>query len=168
VKRIYLVLPMVAVALFAVFYARWQTNEKSRASTTARDPYANRDGKSEAERELAGGKLVVVRCGLPEDWFREYCQILRTRYEIEVRVIAGCMLTTPIRNYASSFNEVMDKRIKALFGDDVFKKAEGEAKVLFEQRGTEKPANQALQRNDRSCHASCGARVAPATVVADL
>jgi hypothetical protein len=28
--------------------------------------------------------------------------------------------------------------------------------------------NQPLQRNDRSCHASCEARVAPATVVADL
>ena len=28
--------------------------------------------------------------------------------------------------------------------------------------------NQAPQRNARSCHASCGARVAPATVVAEL
>jgi hypothetical protein len=159
---------MLAVAVFAVVYARWQANEKSRASTAARDPYANRDGKSEAERELAGGKLVVVRCGLPEDWFREYCQILRTRYEIEVRVIAGCMLTTPLRNYASSYNEVMDKRIKSVFGDDVFKKAEAEAKVLFEQRGTEKPANQALEHNGDDRHASCYAPVAPIAAVAHL
>ena len=30
------------------------------------------------------------------------------------------------------------------------------------------PANQPLERNAYVCHASCGARVAPATVVADL
>jgi len=168
VKRIYLVLPAVAVALFAVFYARWQANEKSRALATTRDPYANRDGKSEAERELAGGKLVMVRCGLPEDWFPEYCRVSRTTYEIEVRVIADCRLTTSLRNYASSYNEVMEKRIKALYGSDVFKKIEAEAKVLFEQRGKEKPANQALEHNGDDRHASCYAPVAPIAAVAHL
>lgn len=120
---------------------QWQRAERARESTLVLDAFANRDGKREAERELAGGKLVVVLCGLPTDWFHEYCQIMRTRYEIEVRVIAGCMLTAPIRNYASSYNEVMEKRIRALYGDDVFEKVEAEAKVLFEQHGTEKPAN---------------------------
>jgi hypothetical protein len=69
-----------------------------------------------------------VTYGLPAPWVPQYREILRERHCIELRAIAGCVVTRPLLDYAASYNEVMAERITDRFGEQVFETAMEEAK----------------------------------------
>jgi hypothetical protein len=76
------------------------------------------------------------------------------------QVEAESKVSQKAENY---FEPNSEKEMKTTTDFDAGRRGECQA-----SNGFMNSANQPLQHNDRSCHASCGARVAPATVVADL
>ena len=136
-KRIYFLLPCLAVAAFAGYYRQWETARDEPATYCREDftdPYRHRDGRKEAESDLAHGKLRVVSFGLPAHWSGEYREILLHDYHIEHHAIAGCVVSEGILRYAAAYNQVMAQRIQALYGTHVFDDAAAKAATLYTER----------------------------------
>jgi hypothetical protein len=104
---------------------------KSSDKMGALDSYEGRDGTREAKAALREGRLVVLRYGQPAVWVSDYQRILRERYQIEVRTIAGCIVSEGLLAYARDYNAVMRPVIAERFGADVFDKVAKEAETMF-------------------------------------
>ena len=135
-KRIFLLFPLFALTAFAGYYRYWDMKRSAvlECSVESYDPYRNRDGHEEALTDIAHGKLRVVSYGLPAPWVREYREVLMRDYGIEYRAIAGCVVNDGILKYAAAYNEVMNQRIAALHGPQVFADADKKAGALYAER----------------------------------
>ena len=69
---------ILVVALF-VGYACWQDSGSIRGELVARF-------------DLARGHYIILALGYPPHWRPEYARLLRERYGIEERFVAGCMV----------------------------------------------------------------------------
>jgi len=101
--------------------------------TSCATDYSRRDaakGRSDARADLSAGKLALESFGLPAPWAGTYARLLRERYGIEKRSVAGCVVDSGIVSHADGFNEVMRAEIKRRFGVDVFERTAAEAKRL--------------------------------------
>jgi hypothetical protein len=91
---------------------------------------ARHSGQEDARRDIAGGVLANERYGLPVLGIDadsqvvlssdEYSQFLREHYGIELRFVAGCIVSERIRAHAAGYNEVMDVEIGRRFGTNVW------------------------------------------------
>jgi hypothetical protein len=84
-------------------------------------PLAYTRGKLAAHRDIARGRYVVLGYGLPTEDRPTYAQLLKKRYGIEFRVVAGCIVSKPLMDYSNGYDEVSSAAIKRKFGSDVFK-----------------------------------------------
>jgi hypothetical protein len=126
---------LLGVALFCL-YALWDAKMNRRECwlPSDADPYTQRDGTAEAKAVLARGQLIMVTYGLPGAGWIEYRTILSERYGIEMRTIAGCVVTSGVLRYAERFNAVMEPEIRRRYGDNVFDAAEEEAGARYSAR----------------------------------
>jgi hypothetical protein len=90
-------------------------------------------GRADALSELNKGVLAVESFGLPPAWVRLYEKILKEKYGIEDRTVAGCMVNDEIIGHAKGFNEVMEREIKKRWTEDVFEQASNEAHKEYER-----------------------------------
>jgi hypothetical protein len=87
---------------------------------------ARRAGHDQAESELRSGVLVVEVYGFPLP--PEYADILRDRYHIKLKRIAGdTHVTAKVIGHAEGYNEVSKREIKRRFGDRVLEAAADKA-----------------------------------------
>jgi hypothetical protein len=87
---------------------------------------ARKAGGAEATHDLQNGRLAIETYGLPMP--QEYAQILRARYDIEVRPIAGDTdVTAKVIGHKQGYNEVSEREINRRFGDGVIEQAAEEA-----------------------------------------
>src|SRR5258706_12438901 len=63
-------------------------------------------GKLTARFDVARGRFEVLAYGLPAPWRPEWANLLRERYGIEMRIVAGCALSQSLAAYADGYNEV--------------------------------------------------------------
>jgi hypothetical protein len=84
-------------------------------------------GRWAARFDLARGHYVILGYGLPPRGVMEYKQILQTRYGVEYRQVALCIVSKSLVSYADAYDEVSGAAIKNRFGQDVFKKSWDEA-----------------------------------------
>jgi hypothetical protein len=91
-------------------------------------------GRADARSELSKGVLAIESFGLPPPWVRLYEKILKERYGIEDRTVAGCMVNDEIIGHAKGFNEVMEREIKKRWPEDVFEQASIEAHKEYQRR----------------------------------
>ena len=99
-------------------------------------------GKTDAHHALAAGHLVVETYGLPPTHFEEYTRLMRERYAIEIRPIAGCCVTDTILGHSRGFNVVMEAEVEKRFGRNVCRQTVVEAERLHRARVLEAIANE--------------------------
>jgi hypothetical protein len=104
---------LVLASLFTGFLG-WQASARIRGQIVAR-------------LDLERGHYIVLALGLPAAWRSNAAQLLRERYGIEMRVVAGCVVTEPLLAYVDGYNEVSTKAANQKFGHDVFQESMAEA-----------------------------------------
>ena len=85
-------------------------------------------GKLSAHLDLMCGYYRILGYGLPPPWLHEYARLLRTRYGVEYRPVAGCVVSRPLLNYVDGYDEVSAAAINRKFRRDVFTEISEEAK----------------------------------------
>jgi hypothetical protein len=78
-------------------------------------------GRLVARIDLRRGHFVFLTYGLEPPERSEIARLLRERYGIELRTVAGDIVSNNLVSYVSAYNEVMDATIRQTFGHDVYK-----------------------------------------------
>jgi|HubBroStandDraft_5_1064220.scaffolds.fasta_scaffold622957_1 hypothetical protein len=86
-------------------------------------------GQLVAHFDVARGHYEILSLGLPVPWRSEFARILRERYGIEQRVVAGCMVTPQLLAYTEGYNRVSMTAANRRFGRDVFKESAADARL---------------------------------------
>ena len=73
-----------------------------------------------ARWDIAQGHFELLEYGVVLPWRIEYAHKLHTRYGIELRDVAGCIVSDSFREYVASYNEVSMAAANRRFGRDVF------------------------------------------------
>lgn len=84
-------------------------------------------GQLVAHFDVARGHYEILTFGLAAPWRSEFARILRDRYGIEQRVVAGCMVTPSLVAYTEGYNQVSMTAANLKFGRDVFKESADDA-----------------------------------------
>jgi len=92
---------------------------------------AYRAGRVEAEKDVAAGILAIEEFGFSAGTGG---QILRERYQIEVRAIAGCGVDDGILGHAAGYNSVSEPEIYRRFGRDHIATARNEGAKLWDEK----------------------------------
>jgi len=79
-------------------------------------------GKIKAHFDVARGHYAILIYGLSAESLPEAARLLRERYGIELRVVAGCIVTKPLVAYVDGYNMVGTAAVGHKFGHDVFEK----------------------------------------------
>jgi hypothetical protein len=91
---------------------------------------AYRAGRLEAQKDVAAGILAIERYGLGAG---SDAKILRERFQIEVRAIAGCVVDEKILGHAAGYNEVSEAEIDRRVGLNRVAEASEEAAELAKE-----------------------------------
>jgi len=75
------------------------------------------------------GRHEVLAFGLAAAWRSEYARLLRKRYGIEMRVVAGCCVKESLVAYVDSYNAVSADAASRKFGHNVFQE------IVIDARG---------------------------------
>jgi hypothetical protein len=94
---------------------------------------APRRGRLRARFDVWRGHYIVLAYGLPSPWRREYGQLPRERYAIEIHTVALCIVSETLCSYADSYNAVSAAAANRKFGHDVFKECAGVASKNWDQ-----------------------------------
>jgi hypothetical protein len=134
-NRTYLVVPLIGMLCFAgfYFYSRSHAPAAAPSATKPIDAYAARDGKQEAQAELAAGKLALIETGPAVSWDAERREIASSKYGVELRR-PGDFTTEGFARYMDAFNRVMKPAIVAKHGRGFFDELHREAIALAESR----------------------------------
>ena len=84
----------------------------------------------DARADLRDGKLITETAGFQAPWLSTNTRLLRERYGIELRMVAGCVVTPKILGHIHGYNEVMDVEIERRFGRNVFERTATEAERI--------------------------------------
>lgn len=134
-NRTNIILPIVLLAAFAGYFAYWKAHQPAKsAEVKVVDAYAGRDGRKEAEAELAAGKLVLIESAPPVSWDRERREIALAKYGLELRSRPESITTAAFAKYADAFNRVMRPKVIARHGRGVFDAIHRDAIALWEAR----------------------------------
>lgn len=120
--------------LVLVFAALFALSGHGLAGDPPESKAAAERGQREAKADLAAGKLAVESYGLMASYNIVYRQLLKERYGIEVRMVAGCVVDESITGHAQGYNGIMNAEIKKRFGEDVFEKTSKEAQELHRKK----------------------------------
>ena len=77
-------------------------------------------GEKEALEDIKADKLKLKTLGLKVGWFREWQEILWKEHEIQIDIIAGCMVSDEEIDYANGYNSISEAEIKKRFGENIF------------------------------------------------
>jgi hypothetical protein len=91
-------------------------------------------GESLARVDIARGRYVELGYGLPAPWVPEYTRLLRERYGVEHRPVAGCLVSKSLVSFVRAYNSVSTAAAKRRFGHDIFKESCNDAKRNWEQK----------------------------------
>ncbi len=88
-------------------------------------------GNVAARWDLHRGRYEVLTYGLPPRSRAEYARLLKERYGVQLRAVAGCIVNESLRSYASAYNKVTVVAINEKAGHDVFKECSEEAERRY-------------------------------------
>jgi hypothetical protein len=80
-----------------------------------------------ARFDTAQGRYEVLGYGLPVPWRDDYARLLRQRYGIRFRPVAGCIVSEELRSYVEGYNKVSGAAAERKFGNNIFSKTADEA-----------------------------------------
>ena len=91
-------------------------------------------GREAAAKDIKQGILAVETYGLPVACYAEYENLLKQKYGIELRPIAGCVVDDSILKHAKGYNEISDAEIERRFGKDIFGKTMQAAQKIYKNK----------------------------------
>lgn len=145
-RRLWLV-PFLGLAAFAAYYNHWNSlhaatvlckcksvHRNSPEPTMSSDDYAHRDGRKEAEADLRHGKLMILTYGLQAPWSLAFMEVLHRDHGVELRTVAGCIVTGDLMRYVDAYNEVMERHLISVHGKDFFDREIRKARAFHAER----------------------------------
>jgi hypothetical protein len=112
---------LAAVIGIVLFFIAWWLSASVRGYVVARF-------------DVARGHYEVQSFGLPARWSPDYARLLRERYGIEHRTVAGCVVSESLVSYVSAYNSVTKAAAEHKFGRDVFAECAADARKAWEER----------------------------------
>ena len=91
-------------------------------------------GRIAAHVDVARGHYRTLGYGLPVSWLPEYARLLRGRYGIEYRAVAGCIVSQSLIAYVEAYDAVSSAAAKNRFRHDVFRECAEDARTGWERR----------------------------------
>jgi hypothetical protein len=82
---------------------------------------------------LRENRLIVESFGLPTPWDGDYAKLLREKCQIQVRVVAGCVVDEKIVGHAKGYNEVSKAEINRRFGSNVLEETRSEVQKHWQE-----------------------------------
>lgn len=98
----------MALTCFVLGFVVWQASAGVRGQLVARF-------------DLSRGQYTILTGGLPRAGLPEYIRLLRERHGIEVRVVAGCVVSESLGAYVKGYNTVSMAAAEQKFGHGVFR-----------------------------------------------
>jgi hypothetical protein len=95
-------------------------------------------GRLVAHFDVVRGHYKVLSYGLPVSWRPEYVRLLRERYGIEHRAVAGCVVSESLVSYVHGYNAVSTAAVNRKFGHDVFEECAEDARKNWERQMQER------------------------------
>ncbi len=140
-RRLWL-FPLLGLAAFAAYYQHWNSLQAApRCHSNCSDPsapppdeYASRDGRKEAAADLRRGRLTILTYGLPAPWSLALMEVLHRDHGIELRAVAGCVVTKEQMRYVEEYNEVIERHLTAIHGEAFFDREVRKAKAFHAER----------------------------------
>ena len=126
--------------IVVIFSATWLAGCAFKDTVTEPDSsmaYSRRAylaGRTAAQRDIRRGILAVESAGLPAEWSQEYEHLLKQRYGITDRGVAGCLVNDKIIGHIRGYNEVSEAEITRRFGADVFERTAKNARALYKKK----------------------------------
>jgi hypothetical protein len=101
---------------------KYQVHETLKPPVTWTAPYLQ--GRSEANNDLAAGRLRYLTYGLAEEWGGPnlYAEHLRNDYNIELVTVAGCVVTEDLVNRSRGYNDTALPVIEARYGKGILER----------------------------------------------
>ena len=87
-------------------------------------------GRADARADLRAGKLAIETFGKPANYRPTYQRLLRERYGVQLRVVAGCAVDDSILGHTRGYNAIMRPEITRRFGTDVFDRTVADARRI--------------------------------------
>jgi hypothetical protein len=100
---------------------------------TAWSASASARGRLVAHFDIAPGHYELQGYGLPVPWRTEYAGLLQSRYGVNFRIAALCIVSRSLVSYVDSYDEVSMRAVNRKFGHDVFKECAEEARKNWER-----------------------------------
>jgi hypothetical protein len=97
-------------------------------------PFAPTRGRFSARVDLALGNYRLLVVGLPAPWSHEYAQLLKSRYGVEYRQEALCIVSSSEVDYVRAYDAVSVSAVEAKYNRDIFSECYEEAKKSWEQK----------------------------------
>ena len=91
-------------------------------------------GHTSAQRDIQRGILAVESAGLMAEWSGEYVRLLKQRYGVDDRGVAGCVVDDEIIGHMRGYNEVSNAEITRRFGTDIFERTAKDARALYKKK----------------------------------
>jgi hypothetical protein len=124
---------VVAIAIISgAISATAETQPPPSGATGNDSESAYQKGRADAENDLKNNRLTLESFGLPAPYFGEYTRLLRERYHLELRQVAGCVPDGRIIGHARGYNEVSMKEIERRYGKDILEQAGSEANKRYQ------------------------------------
>jgi hypothetical protein len=95
-------------------------------------------GQLAAHVDVERGHYKILTLGLAVSWRPEYTHLLRERYGVEERVVAGCFVSESLLAFAEGYNTVSMKAANRKFGHDVFEESAADARRIWKARQSTK------------------------------
>ena len=96
---------------------------------------AYRQGRTEANIDLAAGRLRYRTYGLAADWGGPnlYAELLRNDYNVELVVVAGCVAPEDLINRTRGYNDAALPVIEARYGKGILERVHKQAADQWKQ-----------------------------------
>lgn len=93
-----------------------------------------RQGKADAMRDINANILATEVYGFGASKDSEWGRLLKQRYAIEQRVVAGCIVNEKITGHAKGYNEVSHQEIERRLGKDIWTKIRAEETAFYQSK----------------------------------
>jgi hypothetical protein len=88
-------------------------------------------GKAAAHLDIARGRYRVLIFGLRRSWEPEYARLLRDRYGVELKPVAGCIVSQGLIWYVDGYDKVSTAAVIRKYGHDIFEESERGARKTW-------------------------------------
>jgi hypothetical protein len=133
-NRIRFLVPLLGLCIFAACYRRWDAAQITPSPESPENVdrsvpagFDIRDGRAEAETDLAAGILTLIDIEKQPSWVPELRDVMRDRYGVVIKHLPENQADRFLRRYAADYNDVMRAEIIKRHGANVYDLAAAEA-----------------------------------------